>query len=280
MKLFRSNLAAIQYGGVAGITKPCFDAILRLIQYNDQIKEARILSDGSGRYGFIITIHPHDYIGIKCGFSSGYNGEGPRTFSYVIQLLGAHSIEIDEYKVTKSLLNRLDNSALTNTDIKTIFSTRPIRPQRFHDHVCEQHWGNLKDGTLWQNIRTVIPFSIIDTRISDLAVTFWENPDNKIMDGYRRLEDILRKRTGFDSHGATLFAQSFTGDKSKLSWKNVDKGEQIARANLFRDAYSAYRNPRAHKELDNHKQEYLSEFLLLNHLYRLEKEAVNVADDF
>ena len=65
MGLFKSNLAGIQYGGVAGITQPCLDAVIRLIQYDEHIKEVRILSNGA-RYGLLITVHPNDRIGIKC----------------------------------------------------------------------------------------------------------------------------------------------------------------------------------------------------------------------
>ena len=52
----------------------------------------------------------------------------------------------------------------------------------------------------------------------------------------------------------------------------TDKSERVGRANLFAAIYMAYRNPRAHQE--NPKAELLEEFLLLNHLYRLERAAV------
>jgi len=33
----------------------------------------------------------------------------------------------------------------------------------------------------------------------------------------------------------------------------------------------AYRNPRAHREVEGYRTDQLAEFLLLNHLYRLER---------
>jgi hypothetical protein len=38
----------------------------------------------------------------------------------------------------------------------------------------------------------------------------------------------------------------------------------------------AHRNPRAHRDVTTHATEALSELMLLNHLYRLETEAVPV----
>jgi hypothetical protein len=58
---------------------------------------------------------------------------------------------------------------------------------------------------------------------------------------------------------------------SQLGWERA--GERTGRANLFVGAYLAYRNPRAHHEKKPDKREQLSEFLLLNHLYKLQREA-------
>jgi hypothetical protein len=44
--------------------------------------------------------------------------------------------------------------------------------------------------------------------------------------------------------------------------------------NLFTGAYLSHRNRRAHQELSEYASDSLVEFLLLNHLYRLESESV------
>ena len=56
-------------------------------------------------------------------------------------------------------------------------------------------------------------------------------------------------------------------------WTGMNSGEKAGRGNLFSGAYGAHRNPRAHRELKSEHAEQLREFLLLNHLYHLEKEA-------
>ena len=110
--------------------------------------------------------------------------------------------------------------------------------------------------------------------IMDLALDFWSRPDNSLLVGYRRLEDIVRERTTIEHHGSKLFSHAFNPDDGPLTWERVDNGERAGRMQLFTGTYNAHRNRRAHKELREHPEELLGEFLLLNHLYCLEQEAV------
>jgi hypothetical protein len=267
------TLAGIEYAGRQGITKPCQDAILRLLQFGDKIKKIRILSCG-GEHGFLITISPNDIIAVKAGFGSGYKGEGSRRFSYIFSLLMAFNLdtEIEEYEAKKDVMRRLEDSALTTEDLVEIQNTKPIRPIRFYnDYLWEEYYKD-KDEP-WKEFPPVIPFAIVDSRIRDLAVSFWEDPDQKLMKGYRRLEDLVQEKTKLKETGYKLFSKAFLVEKPLLSWKNIEEAERIGRANLFVGVYQAYRNPRAHHETEHNTYEQLSEFLLLNHLYKLEKES-------
>jgi uncharacterized protein (TIGR02391 family) len=130
-----------------------------------------------------------------------------------------------------------------------------------------------------------MPFGILDPRLADLALDFHAAPDRVLLDGFRRLEDRIRERTGLAEHGTKLFSQAFAGDDSRLVWNMpsnargaerdlIEKGEQAGRAQLFTGAYQAFRNPRAHRTLNHSAAEALSEFLVLNQLFRFEAEAV------
>jgi Protein of unknown function (Hypoth_ymh) len=263
----------IQYAGVPGSTQECLDGIMRLVQYGDHIERARILS-ASNMHGLLLSVWPGDLVAIKSGFASGYGGEGPHKLSYALQLLEAHKTEIEEYEVGKAMLNRLDRGTLTIEDIEKIDAMRPVRPNRYHGYINESHYERSRDGRLWSAFKPVVPFGIIDSRLWDLAISFWDNPDDKLMRGYRRLEDIVRERIGSTQHSSKLFSEAFLGKEAKLRWKNVDDGEKSARGTLFTGAYGAHRNPRAHKESPGDRNNQLSEFLLLNHLYLLEKDAM------
>ena len=270
----RNLLAGIQYVGLSGISKDCKDAVMRLLQYRDEITLARILSC-SNQHCLLLTVNPGDLIAVKSGFGSGYQGEGAHAFSYVLQLLDAHKIPIEEHDVGLDVIERLDNSSLTMADISKLNAARPIRPRRWPNYVSKSDWENKDKGAAWKEFNPVIPFAIIDSRISDLAISFWENPDDKLLTGYRRLEDIVRKRTGIKEHGAKLFSQAFEG-AAKLGWKKLNSGEQIGRGLLFKAAYMAHRNPRAHRELKEYAHEQLTEFLLLDNLFLLESKSVKL----
>lgn len=269
------KLAAIQYWGEDGITQKCLDAVTRLLQCDsDYVSKVRVLTDGE-RYCLLITLDQYDLIAIKSGFSYGYVGEGPRKFSHALALFEAHGIEMDEFEVGKDFIQRINKSALTEDDIKSLSSLSPVRPIRIYDYMSMDDYNKVSDGTLWQTARPVIPFAIIEPRILDLAISFWKHPDANLMDGYRRFEAVVRKRTKIAGENPQkLFIKAFLGPNSILSWNGVSDGEKDARANLIISIFGAYRNPRAHKVKNDSRQEKVSEFLLLNHLFILESEAI------
>jgi hypothetical protein len=268
----QNRVAGIEYSGLPGTSKECQDAVMRLLQYGDRISRARILTN-SNTHCLLLTVNVGDLIAIKTGFASGYGGEGPSTFSYVLQLLNAHGAEIEEYDVSEDLIERLDASSLLQSDIDKLDTAKPVRPSRWYDYVREDDWNHQRSGEIWREFDPVVPFAIIDNRIADLALSFWDGPSDRLLTGYRRLEDLIRKRTGLSEHGARLFSQAFQGSSAQLVWKGLDEGEQEGRALLFIAAYKAHRNPRAHRELKEYAGEQLTEFLVLNHLFLLEKGA-------
>lgn len=272
---FEERLAGIEYAGLAGISKGCQDAVMRLLQYGDQVTHVRILTD-SKTHCLLLTINVGDLVAVKSGFSSGYSGEGPHTFSYVLQLLESHGAEIEEFDVAKDVIERLDSSALTKSDLVSLDAANPVRPSRWYDYVSERDWEKARAGDFWREFEPVVPFAIIDTRITDLAISFWQDPDDRLLTGYRRLEDTVRKRTRIDEHGAKLFSRAFLGPSRKLGWKDLGESEHEGRSTLFVAAYKAFRNPRAHRERHEYRNQQLAEFLLLNHLFMLEKEAHRV----
>lgn len=267
------RFAGIEYHGIPGTTKPCEQAVINLVQNREKIARTRILSCAHS-HCLLISVGEGDLVAVKSGFASGYGGEGPRGFSYVLQVLYSAGIDIDEYDVSQELLDRLDASALTRVDIEQLDVMRPVRPMRWSDYIHEAHWEFAHNGQTWRNFKPVIPLAIIDPRIADLVTGFWDSMDNTLLSIYRRLEDRLRQRTRSAEHGVKLLAIAFNGPDSKLKWKGVDLAEQQGRANLFTGAYGAFRNRRAHREIASDEHAGLRELLLLNELFLLEAEAV------
>ena len=265
-----SRLAEIEYHGVAGSSHGCQSAVMRLLQCRYPIEQVLIISS-SGSHCLLLMSNLGDIIAIKCGFGSGYRGAGPRCFASTLSFIQACHIEIDECEVDLAILNRLDESALTKADLKVIKKAQRIRPYRWYSYIDD--FIKYGEDPPWTEFEPVIPFAIIDPRIMNLAISFWDNPDASLMTGYRQLEDIIRKRINYKEHDGKLFNRAFMDNDSFLYWSNIDKGEKAGRANLFIGAYLAHRNPRAHSIKSQDTEKQLDEFLLLNHLYRLEREA-------
>ncbi len=267
-------MAGTEYAGEHGISRACQEAVMAMIQFGRRIASARILTTFT-KHALLLTDEHKNLIAIKSGFSSGYQGEGPRRFSYVLQLLDSHSIPIQEFVVNGSFMERLENSSLTRDDISELEKTRPVENGAWRDYVLEKHLNESLDGSLWNEFPPIIPFAIIDGRIMDLAISFWDAPDEKLMTAYRRLEDILRKKIGSQDCGINLFSKAFHVEKPMLTWEGLAAAEREGRLSLFRGVYMTYRNPRAHKDTRHTAKHYLAEFLLLNNLYILERESVH-----
>ncbi len=187
--------AGIEYLGIAGSSQDCQEAVIRRIQYGEKGYQARVLSS-AGTHCLLLANGIGDQAAVKSGFASGYGGEGPAALSYVLQLLEAHGVELDEVEVAADLIERLDDSALTVGDVDLITAARPVRPRRWHDYIIDDDQRSTSRGRVWREFRPVIPYAIIDDRLTDLVLAFWDDPDAKLVTGYRRLEDLVRERTG------------------------------------------------------------------------------------
>ncbi|MDF3123577.1 TIGR02391 family protein [Rheinheimera sp. 1928-s] len=279
-KLKIKDLAGIEYYGTAGITARCLRVLTMAIQAGDTIEKAYLLSDfdnksGCGTHCFLLFAKHGDPIAIKSGFASGYSGEGPRGLSSALQILIRHNIDIEEYDIDKSFIERVDSSCLTQADLEMLEAKRPARPTRFYGFILLHDDHHLYDDNLVKGLfAQEVPYHIVDNRIMKEAIDLKYNPDANLMTCYRRLEDIIRKRTGLDGQSGTkLFSQAFLNNDAPLHWPDLPDAEAKGLASLFSAVYMAYRNSRAHKENETTPADAMREFLLINQLFILESEA-------
>lgn len=274
----RKTSPDIEYHGTSGITDYCIKAITRIIHFGDIIKDAKLLSyfdDHTALHSFLITLEHEQKIIIKTGFASGYGGEGPKGLSTALQLLQAHEIPIDEYVINKEIYRKIDTASLNTSDLTKIESLKPVRPIRFYDYILDENYDHKSyHHKVQRYFPPSIHFGLIDSRLLDLALTLFNMTDHSLNTAFRRLEDILRERTNINEHGVKLFSKAFEGSDSILHWNDTNEGEHNGKANLFKAIFLVFRNPRAHKELTTNDQEAAREFLLINQLYILEKQAV------
>lgn len=269
-----NRLAGIQYLGLAGVSRSCLHGIMQLIQFGLPIRKAALLT-ADHDHAFLLTVDDGDQIAIKAGFTSGYRGEGPTALADALELLLFHGAEIEEILVDSFLIERLNLSTLTLADISHIEITKPVRPMRLHEYIWAIHGVENEERNEWRKFPVIIPLALVNTQIRDLAITFLQSPDKSLLDGFRRLEDRIRKLTNSSESGAKLFSQAFLNADSNLFWPQLkDVGEQTGRGQLFVSTYMAFRNPRAHRELRHDYAAMAQEFLLLNTLFGLAESAV------
>ena len=271
----KAKLAGIQYLGESGITQECKKAVINLIHAGEKIHEVKILTfeeTHSSAHALLLTLEYDIQIVIKGGFASGYNGEGPKGYAFVLKLLAQYTDNIDEYLVPQRIFEHISSSSLTVKDLEYINSIEKVRPARWYDSA---YLYKERKHNVFNEFPLTIPMALIDPRLIQQALEFETNPDNAIMNGYRKIESIIRERTGLNNESSTkLFAKAFQVDNSVLHWENLDPSESIGRASMFANVFMAYRNNRAHQEPQYNLSDNIREFMLLNQLFILENEAV------
>jgi uncharacterized protein (TIGR02391 family) len=267
--------AGIQYLGRPGVSQSCLAALQQLFQFGHSIQRARLLS-AEGYHAFVLLLDDDQPVAIKGGFTSGYPGEGARALADALALLDLHRVHVDEIIVAEQVMRRLNASALFLMDVENVLTGDPVRPQRWRDYIYDFYRPPVNGPHPWSTFPTVLPLALIHPLIADLALAFPSDADKALLDGFRRLEDLVRGRTGIQDVGARLFSQAFQGQTPKLKWREVrDPAEQSGRAQLFSGTFLAFRNPRAHQERRHAQISLAREFMLLNTLFCLMDEAVS-----
>lgn len=263
------SLAGIRYMGSAGFTQPCIEAVQMLLSGPEPIRAAQLLSD-EPRHGFLFWLDEFRCVAVKQGFGSG-SGTGASGLSYVLALLHMHEIEIEQVTVMPDVLWRLNESGLTDADVALV-KAQIGTDGPWSQYVFEHHWDGARDRTLWQHARIGIPWGLIEPRIMDLALSFRADADAALMKAYRRLESEVRRRTGLEGQGERLFSAAFLQKNAPLHWPNVSAGAVEGRGTIFTGTFKALRNDRMHEE-PLKPERLLHEFMLINELFWLEREA-------
>lgn len=276
MNLFGSNgLARAQYHGSYYTTQSCLDAIARLLSSQVQIERAVLLTC-QGMHGFCLEANEPESIFIRGGFASGYPGEGPAGLAIALHLFRRFNVDVEEILVSDGLLARLNESRLTTADLKFIDDADVVRPIRTDDYKFDglKHRGSPNDR-MREQFAPVVPWSVLDDRLVDLAVVLPRDPDKAVYEAFRRLESLVRKRCELPVGvaGLDLLKKAFRGSGALLTWRNVSAGELEGRAQMFEAAFKAYRNPRAHREEVGGVARAYREFYVINELFLLETEA-------
>lgn len=273
--LFNQPSEEIQYLGTP-YTQDCLNAIGVILQTQIYIEKALLLSCNQ-THAYLIKSHRNTYI-IRSGFRSDYPGEGPKGLASSLQLLLKHNIAVDEINISEKLMKKINHSSLSDTDIEIMLKTEVVRPTNIYEYIYEIYKTTEYQVTNDRYYPTELPYHLIDSRILDLALKFNDDPNHSILTAYTRLEDIVKAKINDQTlFSNNLLKAAFVSDKQRQSiyfWDKNNERVSNALGCLFTNIFTAYRNERAHSEVDKSYSKQLREFLLINELYLLENESI------
>lgn len=277
--------APIEYRGNRGTTRSCLEALAFFLQEIRERGTAVLCSGpkdehGARSHAILLLVEEEPRAVIADGFSSGYLGTGPWGLEKAIQLLESSRWDINEVELGERAFKRIADGEATYAELQRIVNgqRRPI--SEVFSYLRREALAAEVMVESWDQVQVNIPLPIIDKRIFDLALSFWDDPDASLNRGYRRLEDLLRARCGFTGSadfGARLFSRAFGNDKSPFAW--MDDGEySTSRAQTFIGTFAAFRNKRMHREPGSESDvSLLIELLQLNALFVIERQLVERA---
>jgi len=88
----------------------------------------------------------------------------------------------------------------------------------------------------------------------------------------KAVEVAVRNAGGFGNNliGVSLMREAFAPDKGPLINPNAERGEQVARMELFAGAIGSFKNPQSHRDVNlDDPFEAIEIILLANHLLRI-----------
>ncbi len=266
----------VQYIGMPGKSPTCLWAVDAIVNSENPPRKASVVTcmkdrcDSHGEHLFLfwdwnrvpLTV-------VHSGFTSGYPGEGPRSFSIALSMIKDRAIPTNDIILGESEFYAIENRRLTPQLIE-LLRTADDSPTSWID-VAPIHWEQVEKQTFWETHHDPkMIFDHIDPEISNQCRNLYsQDPESAVARAFVVVEERLRalvgKSTGDvpDLTGIALITKALHVDNGVLSDSSLTRSEREGMFLLFRGAYQFVRNPRAHRVVDDDDEQLTIDFMHL-----------------
>lgn len=141
-------------------------------------------------------------------------------------------------------LSRRAQKIKTSADFANFRVSRLLQKETLHPRIADIVWGDFMRGLF----------------------------DSAAFHAMKAVEVSVRETAGLGNNlvGVPLMREAFAADRGVLTDTSVERGEQVARMELFAGAIGCYKNPQSHRDVNlENPFEALEIILLANHLLRV-----------
>ena len=264
----------VQYMGMPGKSSPCLWAVDAIVNSEHPPRKASIVTwmkdryDSQGEHLFLFwdwNLVPLTVV--HSGFTSGYPGEGPRSFSMALCMIMDRLIPTNDIFLGQAEFYAIENRRLTPQLIE-LLRRADDKPAAWVE-ISPGHWQQVEDQAFWAtHHEPKIVFDHIDPDISKQCRSIYlHDPGAAVAKAFIVVEERLRTLVGQSSEGEDpligerLITKALNPKNGILADESLTSSEREGLYLMFKGAYQFVRNPRAHRIVDENDTQLAVELL-------------------
>ena len=255
----------VQYMGIPGISYQCLLAVDTIVNSQNLPRKASVVSwmrdrqNWHGEHLFLFwDWNDVPLTVVHSGFTSGYPGEGPRSFSEALCMIYDRDIHTNLIHVNESDFSAIEERRLTS-DLIDVLRNSDDRPLGWPwPGVMNAHLTQLEDQTFWnERHESKLVFDFLDPELSKQCRTLYlQDAEAAVFTAFKVVEQRLRTMLHKPSmYGERLIKDALDPEKGILTDQSLPKPEREGLLHLFVGAHKFVRNPRGHRFLDEQDEQ-------------------------